>query len=131
MKRMINPVIFVLRGLLGYTVGFVPLFAILAFAFKIPLKELVGPYFLLMVPFILFVGIQQSASRFVPSPALRLSLATASSLLLCLPVFSHYATKLGLFGPGFANLFLWSGIVGAAVISVSVFYLKRRRVGDP
>jgi len=121
---------FVLKALIGYTIGFAPLFTLLALAFKIPLRQLLAPYFLLMLPFIVFLAIRLAPDKYAPSLPVRLSLATAVSFLLCLPVFTYYGVKLGLFGRDFAARFFWIGLLGVGTISVTVFYSMQRRRAD-
>jgi hypothetical protein len=121
---------FVLKGLIGYTIGFAPLFAVLALAFKIPLRQLLVPYILLMLPFIVFLAIRLAPDKYAPSLPARLSLATAVSFLLCLPIFTYYGVKLGVFRRDFAIGFFWIGLLGVGAISVTVFYLMQRRRAD-
>jgi len=127
MNSLRKGAMFILKGLFGYTIGFAPLFAVLALGFKIPPRQLLVPYFFLMLPFAIFLAIRLAPAEYIPSLPVRLSLATTVSLLLCVPIFTHYGIKLGLFGRDFANLFFWVGLIGVAFISVTVFYLMRKR----
>lgn len=131
MSKLKNSFIWLTKVSLGYAIVATPTFAILYWALKISVIQLLPPYFLLFGLVVLGVLMMFNARRYVDQPnqfPFRSSVAVFVFLLSYLAVIYYFGSEYGLIRAEYRALTITSGLIGIAIVSLGMFFYLRRRL---
>ena len=116
--------------LLGYLIVYGPLLGFLAVFTRVPLGRLAVPFFVQLVPTVIFVLVIHNVRK--PNGNLRnqsywISLAALIYFMCASVVFAHYGVKFGFMGPDHSTDFLWSAIPVSFFIAGGIFFNMRKK----
>jgi 4-amino-4-deoxy-L-arabinose transferase-like glycosyltransferase len=129
----IGPVRWMLKSISGWMIVETAAFAVMSLILRAPITQLWQPYILLLVPGIVASALLYKAAKLQNQPrsfSIWLSLIVLATLVLCLPIFCLYGVRLGIMSQAFSRIFFWFGMLGAAIVSLEVYYLTYRRLNS-
>lgn len=129
MSQLRRSLTWLVKVFLGYASLATPTFAILYWALRLSVRQLLPPYFILFVFDAVGVLMMFDARKHIDQPKwfrLRVSVAVFVILFSFLAVVYYFGSEYGLIGPDYRTMTLVTGLLGTGTVSVGMFFYLRR-----
>jgi hypothetical protein len=131
MSQLKRASIWLAKVFLGYAIIATPTFALLYWALRISVKQILPPYFLLFGVTIFGVLLMFNARRYFDQPTwfrFRASVYLFVILLSYSSIIYYFGNEYGLIKPDYTTMLIATGFIGAGGVSLHMFFYLRHRL---